>query len=326
MTTTPATQPLLPVTPEPAIIWEGTDDEQHAALMKVCAERRKRWPAETPDEDCDQDGSCEECTCDMADELETKGSLRRRLAYWRSLALAALTPSPCPGDGMRENDKPPAHWAPDDQYADRQPQTPEEWDWRADGPDNGALSRSIKRLNYGADRADPHTPDQMATVLRIDLMRVTSQLVWLTAKTEMYGKILAERNALRDATKDVIATADDYYTARNGRRCSIEGEDGEKCWIVPFDPFQALRAALTPSALSGDAGEDDRWRDELEELLEDIEDEWIDHYLRPDSAARAKCTRCGGDDFDKTMIEHKPGCLVGRIRAALPSHQGAGEP
>ena len=161
-----------------------------------------------------------------------------------------------PGDvGMRENDKPPAHWQPDDRYADRQPQTPEEWDWRADGPDTGALSRSIKRLNYGAGRADPHAPDQMATVLRIDVMRVTSQLVWLTAKTEMYGKILAERNALRDATKDVIATADDYYTARNGRRCSIEGEDGEKCWIVPFDPFEALRAALTPSALSGDAGE-----------------------------------------------------------------------
>lgn len=78
---------------EPAVRWEGTEDEQHAARMKVCAERRKQWPAETPDDDCDQDGSCKECTCDMADELETKGSLRRRLAYWKRRALAALTPS-----------------------------------------------------------------------------------------------------------------------------------------------------------------------------------------------------------------------------------------
>ncbi len=69
--------------------------------------------------------------------------------------------------------------------------------------------------------------------------------------------------------------------------------------------------------MSGDAGEDGRWRDELEELLDDIEDEWIDHYLRPDSAERAKCKRCGGDDFFKSGIEHTPGCLVGRIRAAL---------
>lgn len=85
----------------------------------------------------------------------------------------------------REHDKPPSHWQPDDRYADRQPQTVEEWDWRADGPANGALSRSIKRLNYGADRADPHAPDQMATVLRIDIMRATAQLTWLEAKARM---------------------------------------------------------------------------------------------------------------------------------------------
>lgn len=92
----------------------------------------------------------------------------------------------------RQNDKPPAHWQPDDRYADRQPQTPEEWDWRADGPDNGALSRSIKRLNYGAGRADPHAPDQMATVLRIDLGRVLAKLTQYTAHREMLMKSKAE--------------------------------------------------------------------------------------------------------------------------------------
>lgn len=63
----------------------------------------------------------------------------------------------------------------------------------------------------------------------------------------------------------------------------------------------------------------DRERDILVELLEDVEDEWLDHYLRPDSAERVKCTRCGGDYFFKESIEHKPGCLVGRIRSALTS-------
>jgi len=71
------------------------------------------------------------------------------------------------------------------------------------------------------------------------------------------------------------------------------------------------------AALSAPQGEVERLRTALDDLLEDIEDEWIDHYLRPDSAERAKCKRCGGDDFFKGSIEHKPGCLVGRIRAAL---------
>jgi hypothetical protein len=60
------------------------------------------------------------------------------------------------------------------------------------------------------------------------------------------------------------------------------------------------------------------------DLLDDIEDEWIDYYLRPDSAQRAKCKVCGEDEFFKTSIEHKPGCIVGRIRAALRATDDAG--
>ena len=47
-----------------------------------------------------------------------------------------------------------------------------------------------------------------------------------------------------EAGASVIEQAFDYYTARNGRKCSIEGDDGEKCWIVSFDAFESLRATL----------------------------------------------------------------------------------
>ncbi len=58
----------------------------------------------------------------------------------------------------------------------------------------------------------------------------------------------AENARLRGAALEVISAGFDHYTARNGRRCSIEGGDGEKCWIVPFDQFEALRAALEGGA------------------------------------------------------------------------------
>lgn len=51
------------------------------------------------------------------------------------------------------------------------------------------------------------------------------------------------REAIR-AAHAIFEQATDFYTARNGRRMSIEGDDGEKCWIVPFDAFEDLRHAL----------------------------------------------------------------------------------
>lgn len=88
--------------------------------------------------------------------------------------------------------------------------------------------------------------------------------------------------------------------------------DGEYDICAPV--IQAFARHRQSHSLPGVVG---TVRADLEDLLDDIEDEWIDHYLRPDSAERAKCKRCGGDDFFKRSIEHKPGCLVGRIRAAL---------
>jgi hypothetical protein len=49
---------------------------------------------------------------------------------------------------------------------------------------------------------------------------------------------------LIEAAKGVIASASDTYKKRNGHLGSFEDESGEKCWIVPFDAFEALRSAI----------------------------------------------------------------------------------
>jgi len=57
---------------------------------------------------------------------------------------------------------------------------------------------------------------------------------------------------LVEAMEEATLRAFDYYRARNGRLCSIEGDDGEKCWIIPFDAFEDLRAALAKAKESRD--------------------------------------------------------------------------
>ena len=50
--------------------------------------------------------------------------------------------------------------------------------------------------------------------------------------------------ALADALREALEQSFTHYTARNGRKCSIEGEDGEQCLILPFEATNNLRAAL----------------------------------------------------------------------------------
>ncbi len=51
--------------------------------------------------------------------------------------------------------------------------------------------------------------------------------------------------ALEEAARNLIANRFDSYKARNGKLCSIEGDDGEKCWIVSFDDMAELESALS---------------------------------------------------------------------------------
>lgn len=57
-----------------------------------------------------------------------------------------------------------------------------------------------------------------------------------------------------EAARNVIASASDTYKKRNGHLGSFEDDSGEKCWIVPFDAFEGLRAALSDHTASAQAG------------------------------------------------------------------------
>lgn len=54
----------------------------------------------------------------------------------------------------------------------------------------------------------------------------------------------ANEQRLLKAARLVVAMKFDHYRSGNGRMRSIEGDDGEKCWIVPFDPMTLLESAV----------------------------------------------------------------------------------
>ncbi|SPL63613.1 hypothetical protein [Ochrobactrum soli] len=58
---------------------------------------------------------------------------------------------------------------------------------------------------------------------------------------------------LQRAATNLIANRFDTYKAQNGKLCSIEGDDGEKCWIVSFDDMAELEAALLSGGNHNDA-------------------------------------------------------------------------
>jgi len=103
------------------------------------------------------------------------------------------------------NDKPPPHWTPADKY-DRHPKTVEEWDWRADGTEEGRFNRMIRRLNFAGDMADPRAPDQMALVLRTDLIDIKHKLIRAMALNDLYKGREAIRDAIAAPTQQAVVS------------------------------------------------------------------------------------------------------------------------
>jgi len=54
----------------------------------------------------------------------------------------------------------------------------------------------------------------------------------------------ASADRLAEAAESLLARMFGTYTARNGRQVGIQGDDGEKCWIVHSDDIETLRQAL----------------------------------------------------------------------------------
>lgn len=81
--------------------------------------------------------------------------------------------------------------------------------------------------------------------IRSQRARAEAAEVELNSRTRELDEAESEATRLRDASANLIASASDTYKKRNGHLASFEDESGEKCWIVPFDAFEALRSVLT---------------------------------------------------------------------------------
>lgn len=90
------------------------------------------------------------------------------------------------------------------------------------GYDIGKLVRKIRDLEDACNR----TSDACATVQR---ERDEAREMLASVATDI---------------RELVSTRLDYIRMSNGERRSIEGDDGEKCWLVHSDPMFALEAFL----------------------------------------------------------------------------------
>jgi hypothetical protein len=97
---------------------------------------------------------------------------------------------------------------------ERHPQTDAEHDPQND-PTGGALARSVARLNYAADYADPRALDQMALVWRIDILRLSSDWQHKTAFFEYVRDLRAPEIKISEA--NVTAALSAYHGERYAR-------------------------------------------------------------------------------------------------------------
>lgn len=113
----------------------------------------------------------------------------------------------------------------------------------------GLVEKFEKVIAEEADEYAADSPEAIERGERPDLWEreVTIPVAWLReAATALSAGV--RMKGLEEAARNLINSRFDTYKARNGRRMSIEADDGEKCWIVHFDEMHELELAL--SALS----------------------------------------------------------------------------
>lgn len=108
-----------------------------------------------------------------------------------------------------------------------------------DHMDRWSFDAMLPKGDINKMEADPYAE------IRTQRARADAAEAELDWRTRALDDAEAMTRRLRDASANLIASASDTYKKRNGHLASFEDDSGEKCWIVPFDAFEALRSALT---------------------------------------------------------------------------------
>ena len=83
--------------------------------------------------------------------------------------------------------------------------------------------------------------------------------------------VTADDVALIEAAQAILNRMSSTYKARNGREVGVQGDDGEKVWLVHSDEITALEGALARRAVPAvDETELDRLREAAKALIADV--------------------------------------------------------
>jgi hypothetical protein len=85
-------------------------------------------------------------------------------------------------------------------------------------------------------------------------LRMDKQPTALDIALNELERVTACWRRVETAAKELIALRRSTFRARNGREVGIEGDDGEKCWIVHSDQMTALEAAIEENVRSSGCG------------------------------------------------------------------------
>lgn len=102
------------------------------------------------------------------------------------------------------------------------------------------IGKQIDYIKRNAEKVGEHTWQTYKDQI---LGHVEDAKAFLSASLPVRGET-AEVKALVESAKNVIENMFWLYTAKNGKKASIEDSSGEKCWIVPDDAIEILKAAL----------------------------------------------------------------------------------
>ena len=82
-----------------------------------------------------------------------------------------------------------------------------------DAPGRGCVEASLERVRAAHCKQQEGVPDQTALVWRIDLMRLTGELIWRTAGHQRFSAVLHQKYALEGKVAELEETLLKYKVA-----------------------------------------------------------------------------------------------------------------